>query len=192
MIKTAKNKPQHLKKKEAVDKVADKIKNNEILVLTDYRGEGAGLTVKLVNDLRRRLNKDNAELKVFKNTLTKMALKKLKIEGLDDQLEGPIALVFGEDGATTAKILAEFAKENKIGKEGLPVLKAGYYDGELLDSAKLKQLASLPTKEVLYARLIGSIQSPLYGVVNVLQGTVRSIVYALSDLRKKKEAEGTA
>lgn len=186
---TAKTKPQHLKKKTLIDEVADKIKNSQILVLTDYRGHETGLTVKLVTELRRKLNKEKAEMRVVKNTLTKLALKKLKIEGLDAYLEGPTALVIGEEPAVTSKILVEFAKDNRIGKEGLPELKAAYFDGEVLNKAKIKELASLPSKEVLYSRLMAGMQSPLYGFVNVLQGTIRSLVYALDDLRKKKEAQ---
>jgi len=186
---TAKNKPQHLKKKTMVDEVADKIKNSQILILTDYRGGENGLTVKLVNELRRKLNKEKAELKVVKNTLTKMALKKLKIEGLDEYLIGPTALVVGFEPAAASKILVEFARENKIGKEGLPELRVAYFDGEVLSKAKIRELASLPSKEVLYSRLLGSMQSPLYGLANVLQGTIRKVVYALDDLRKKREAQ---
>lgn len=186
---TAKNKPQHLKKKSLVDEVAEKIEASQILILTDYRGAETGLTVKLINDLRRKLNKEKAELKVFKNTLTKMALKKLKIEGLDEYLKGPTALVIGQEPAAASKVLVEFAKENKIGREGLPELRAAYFDGEVINKAKLKELASLPSKEVLYSKLLAGMQSPLYGLANVLQGTIRKLVYALDDLRKKQEAQ---
>ena len=136
-------------------------------------------------------------MSVSKNTLLKVALdEKLSPEAgeqLKEQLKGPIATVFSyEDAIAPIKILAQFA-QNLItqGREvGLPKIKAGIIDGQFTSAEKIGILANLPTREELIAKLVSTMKSPLAGLVNVLNGNQRKLVYALSAIaRKKSEAK---
>lgn len=168
----------------AVQEVVDKIGRAKALVLTDYRG----LNVKSMTELRRTLTQAGVEYKVVKNTLTLRAAKESGIEGLDSILTGPTAIAFGyEDEVVAAKLLAEFAKTHKQLE-----LKAGVLEGKVLSAQDVKALADLPSKEVLLAKLLGSMQSPISGFVNVLQGNIRNLVYALEAVRKLKEEQAGA
>ncbi|MFY9443440.1 MAG: 50S ribosomal protein L10, partial [Bacillota bacterium] len=120
------------------------------------------------------------------NTLTKLAADKAEIEGLDPYLEGPLAIAFGyEDPVAPAKVIASFVKEYKKLE-----VKAGILDGRVIDAAAVKALADLPGKEQLLAMVLRAVQGPLYGLVNVLQGNLRNLVYAVDAVRRLKEEAG--
>jgi large subunit ribosomal protein L10 len=134
-------------------------------------------------DIRSRLRDSKTSFSVFKKTLLKKVLqeKKISIEKIDDWI-GNIALATNlEDQVAPAKILTELSKS----LEGLEI-KAGLLEGKIIGMDQVKALASLPSKEELIAKLIGSIRSPLYGFVNVLQGNQRGLVSVLSQIRNKK------
>lgn len=153
-------------------------------VLTDFRG----LTVKESTDLRRRLREQGAELRVVKNRLLKRAVQATGITGLDQYLEGPtaIALAFG-DPAAMAKALHQFARDHKN-----LVLKAGILGQRTITAEEVVKLAELPPREVLLGRVLGQMQAPLVGLVSVLQGPVRQLVYVLEAIRKQREEAGEA
>ncbi|HHU52419.1 MAG TPA: 50S ribosomal protein L10, partial [Firmicutes bacterium] len=97
-------------KEAAVAEIQKKLSSSQSVILTDYRG----LNVQEVTELRKKLREVGVEFKVVKNTLTKLAAKNAAIEGLDDLMEGPIALAFGyDDPVAPAKVLAEFAKDHQ-------------------------------------------------------------------------------
>jgi large subunit ribosomal protein L10 len=168
-------------KEALVAEVSKKFSKSQAVVLTDFRG----LTVQEVTELRKQLREAGVEMKVVKNTLTRLAAQKSEIEGLDAFLEGPIALAFGyEDPIAPAKILAEFAKKHKKME-----LKGGVLEGKVIDQETVMALADLPTKEVLLGQLAGVLQAPIRNLVNVLSAPIRNTVYALEAIRKKQAGE---
>lgn len=167
-------------KKAAVSDLKDRLQRAQSVVLTNYRG----LKVADANRLRRTLQQAGVEYRVAKNTLIRIAAHDLGLQGLDPYLEGPTALVISyDDPVAPAKHLTEFAKKTKDVFE----LKAGVLEGQVIDAEGVKDLAATPPKEELIAKLMGSIQSPLVGLVSVLQGNVRELVYALNAIAQKQE-----
>jgi large subunit ribosomal protein L10 len=164
-----------------VEVVYDKMRSCKSAILADYRG----LTVSAVTELRNKLRESNSDLKVAKNTLIKIAVDKIGIEGLDPYLEGPTAIAFGyDDPVAPAKILSEFARTNKDLE-----IKGGVLEGRVITADGVKGLASLPSREVLLGKVLGGMQAPLYGFANVLQGNIRNFVYVLEAVRKQKAGE---
>lgn len=151
-------------KQAVVATLVDKIQNSAAGVLVNYQGINVEDDTKLRADLR----KAGVEYKVYKNTLISKACDQLGYEQLKDCLTGMTALaVSADDPVSAAKILADYAKDHDNF-----VLKAGFVDGELLDQAGVKELASTPSKEVLIGRMLGSIQSSLYSFAYVLQAII--------------------
>lgn len=149
-------------------------------VLTDYKG----INVNKLTDLRRQLRKEGVEFKVVKNTLAKRAANELGIEELNPYLEGPTAIAFSlEDPVAPAKAISNFIKANKVLE-----IKAGLVEGKVISLAGVQALADLPSREMLIAQVVGAMAAPLSGFVNVLQGPVRKLGYALEAIRKQKEA----
>lgn len=167
-------------KKEVVKELKDKLNGSKATILTDYRG----LDVAEITELRRQLREAGVEYKVVKNTLTRIAAKDAGYDFLEDYLVGPTAIAFSEDPVAPAKVLSNFAKEHKDLE-----LKAGMLDGKLLDKDAIKQLADLPSREVLLARVLAGMQAPISGLVNVLNGPLRGLVYALQAIKDKKEQQ---
>lgn len=164
-------------KQKVVAELKDKFSRARAAILTDYKG----LNVAEMTELRSKLREQSIEYKVVKNTLTRLALKDLNYN-LDEYLEGPTAVAFGyDDPVTPAKILMDFAKEHKNLE-----IKGGIVEGRVFDKATVEQLAKLPRKEELIAKAVGSIQSPLFGIVWVLQGPLRDLVYTLQAIQEKK------
>ena len=152
-------------------------------VLVGYKG----LTVKNATALRRRFLAANVEYKVIKNTLTRIAAAEIGIDAeFGAYLEGPTAIAISkEDAVAPAKVLKGFLDETK--SDAITV-KAGLVEGKVIDKAGVEALASLPSREVLLAKLLGSMQAPVSGVVNVLQGNIRNVVYVLDAIREQKQS----
>ena len=122
--------------------------------------------------------------------MTRIAAAELGYESLNSHLEGPTALAYSaEDAVAPAKILKAFVKETKT--EALTV-KAGLVDGQVIDASAVNALADLPSREELIAKLLGSMQAPMSGLVNVLQGNIRNVVYALEAVCAKKAEQESA
>lgn len=146
-----------------------------------------GITVEEVTELRRELRKQKVGFRVIKNTLAKRAFENTVLAPLKDEMSGPTALAYTESEAVAmAKTLTEFAKKLESRVE----VCAGVLDGKLLSKEEVKALASLPSREVLLARLVGSLQSPYAGLVYTLSGVLRKLVYALDAVRREKEKKG--
>ena len=168
-------------KKQVVDEIKERLEKIQGAVLTDYRG----LNVAEVTELRSKLREAGIEFKVLKNTLTRIAAHQVGLQDLDSYLEGPTAIAFGiDDPVAPAKILAEFAKAHKDLE-----IKAGILENKVIDADGVKALAELPSREVLLAKVLGAMQSPMYGFAGSLQGVLRNFVYALDAVREKKAAE---
>jgi len=146
-----------------------------------------GLKVKDATALRNILRKEKIDYEVAKKTLLKLALQKTGLEGVDPKkLEGNIAVAFGyDDEVTPAKILNNFKSKN----EALKIL-GGILENKYIDSAKVVELANIPSRPELLAKLVGSIDSPVSGFVNVLAGNLRGLVQVLKAVSEKKT--GTA
>lgn len=149
-----------------VAEIKEKLEKAQAVVLTKYQG----LTVEEDTQLRKNLREAGVEYRVYKNTLTTLAAKELGLDGIVEFLEGPVSIAFGYDDVTApARILNDFAKDHKALE-----LKAGVVDGELYDSEQIKQLATIPSKEVLIAKLLGSIKSPISSFARVISAIADS------------------
>ena len=157
-------------KMQIVNEFAEKIAKAESFVLVDYRG----LTVEEDTNLRNTLRKGNVEYKVVKNRLMLRAIEKAGIEGIDASVfEGPTAIAISyEDAVAPVKFLTENAK--KVNKTAI---KGGVVEGRVYTCEQLAQIATIPSKPVLIAQLLGMMQSP-----------VRSLAVVLSEIAKKQEA----
>ena len=157
-------------KKTVVAEIKEKFERAQTVVLVDYRG----LNVAEVTDLRNQLRKAGVEYAVLKNTMINLAIEGMGIDDVKAHLEGPTAVAFGyEDMIAPAKILSEFAKKSKK-----LTIKCGVCDGAFLDQKGVVALADLPSKEVLIARLMGSMMS-----------AVSKFVYVVDAIRKQKAGE---
>jgi len=169
-------------KQQAVAELKEKLTGTKGAVLTNYRG----ISVAMDTKLRRKLREAGVEYRVIKNTYTRIAASEAGISGLDPYLEGPTAIAISyTDPVAPAKVISDFIKENKL---QTMEIKAGLVEGKVIDDKGVKALASLPPREVLIAQMLGSMQAPLTGLVNVLQGNIRNLVYALEAVRKQKES----
>ena len=156
-------------KKKAVSELAEKIKQAKVVLLTDYRG----INVADVTDIRSKLRGANTEYKVIKNNITRRALEECKIEGLEDLLEGPTAVILGyDDYLETSKIIYQYAKENEFYK-----IKGGIIDGKVVTTEEIITLAKLPSRETLIAKLAGA-----------LLGNITKLAVALDQVKVQKEA----
>lgn len=164
-----------------VAELKDLLSSSKGAVLVDY----CGLTVAEDTELRSKMREAGVKYMVAKNTFIRIAAKEAGIEGLDAYLEHNTAVAFSpEDPVAPAKILNDFSKDHKALE-----IKAGILDGKVIALDEVKALAELPSREELLAKLVGSMQAPISGLVNVLQGTIRNFVYTLEAVRQKKEQE---
>src|SRR5881394_3261120 len=143
-----------------------KLDGAKALYYTDF----AGLNVKRMTDLRRRLRKANVEYVVIKNTL---ALRAVNESGLvATRLKGQTGLVIAKDAVAAAKVLADFAKEN----DQRPAVKGGLLEGKTLDTAQVKKLATMPSREQMLAELGGGLQAPLSAMLGAMSGLLSMMV----------------
>jgi large subunit ribosomal protein L10 len=164
-------------KEQLVSELAQKLRGASALYYTDF----TGLNVKRMTELRRRLRKSGVEYVVIKNTL---ALRAVNESGLvTERLKGPTGLVLARDAVTAAKLLSDFAKEN----DARPTVKGGLLDGRALDSAQVKQLATMPSRDQMLAELGAGFQSPMAAFVGALNGLLYMFAGALEALRTQRE-----
>lgn len=150
-------------KQQIVEALTGRIKGATSGVFVSY----TGINVKDDTALRHELRKADIEYTVVKNTLTRLAVKNAGYNGLDEVFNGSTAMATTKDYTAAAKMLCDFAKKNDKF-----VIKAGFINGETLDAAGVKNLAEIPSKPVLIAKMLGSMQGPLYGLAYVLQAKI--------------------
>lgn len=168
------------KKETAVAELRGRLAGADNLFFTNY----AGLTVEQITKLRDELRKDGSSYAVVKNTLFSIAAGDDLSKKVEEFLAGPTGVVFaGSDPVAPAKALKQFADDVKSLK-----IKAAYIDGRIVDAAQVNVLAALPPKLELIARMIGSLASPLRGLVTVLSGNQSGLVRVLNAIREQKEA----
>ncbi|MCL2144557.1 MAG: 50S ribosomal protein L10 [Endomicrobia bacterium] len=169
----------NVKNQQEVKNLAEKFKTMKGMILTEYHG----LSVEEISELRSKLRPLNSEYTVVKNTLSEIALKEAGIEA-GDNFSGPTALVIQNgDIVSPAKIVMEFAKTHEKLK-----VKAGFMEGKFINASMVEQLSALPSKEVLIAKMLGTINAPISGFVNVLAANIRGLVTVLDAIGKKQTA----
>ena len=173
-------------KQPIVQAIADDIKDEQSVVIVDYRG----LTVAQDTELRKQLREAGVIYKVCKNTMMKRAFEGTDFAGLEEYLEGPSAMVVSKDDATApARIICKFAKT----AEALEV-KAGVVEGTVYDAAGITELSKIPSREELLSKLLGSLQSPITNLARVLnqiaeQGGAEACEAAAEEAPAAAEAE---
>lgn len=159
-------------KKATVEEVSKAIANAQTMVVAEYRG----ISVASMTELRVNARKEGVYLRVLKNTLARRAVEGTSFANLADHMVGPLVYAASEDAVAAAKVLHQFAKQDdKI------ILKAGSYNGQLLDSAGVAELASIPSREELLSKLLFVMQAPL-----------SSMARGLAALAEKKASEEAA
>ena len=165
-------------KEELVKSLEEKLDKAKSAVFADYKG----LKVSESEELRGKVRAQNSEIMVIKNKLAKIALKNKGIKVDEDIFARPIAITLSyQDEVAGAKEIDTFAKSH----ENLEIL-GGILENEFISADKVKQLAALPSKEDLYAKVVGTIAAPLSGMVNVLSGNIRGLVNVLSQVVSNK------
>jgi large subunit ribosomal protein L10 len=167
-------------KETLVTEIKDRFANAATIVLIDYRG----LTVKEMAQLRGALRETGSEVKVYKNTLTQIALRELALPNMDQFLEGPTAFVFAqEDPVAPAKALVAFAKEHKALE-----LKGGFVQNQLVDADGVKAIAALPSREELIAKLMGTMLNPIRGFMGMANAPASAFARTLQAVADQKAA----
>jgi large subunit ribosomal protein L10 len=152
-----------------IDELKGQLDRAELTVIADYRG----LSVPQLQDLRARLLPLNAEFKIAKNTLTRIAAEQVGIDGLEPTLEGPTAIMFAYgDIVAPAKVLGDFARTSRI-----LTVKSGVLGTQVIGIGDVEAIATLPSREELLGKLVNLLASPMARTVGVLSGPSRSLVY---------------
>lgn len=158
-----------LKKAAEIDLLVERLERSQLTIVADYRG----LSVSQLQDFRTRLRPTEAEFRVTKNTLLRIAAERVGIEGLETHLEGPTAVLFAfGDVVAPAKAVADFARTSRILQ-----VKSGVMNGQVVSAADIDAISSLPPREELIGKLVGMLASPMARVVGVLNGPARSVAY---------------
>jgi len=167
-------------KSDKIDTLKAKIEKAQVAIMTEYKG----YSVDQITSLRRAIQKEGGDYMVTKNTLAKIAVKGTDFEVLADSFKGPIAIAFGfEDQVSPAKAVAKFIKDTKKG-----AIVGGALDGKLLTAKEAEALANLPSKEELYAKILGSINSPASGIANSINAVMSQLTRTMAAIRDTKAA----
>lgn len=167
-------------KENKIESIKEKLSKAQVAIVTEYKG----LSVDEITSLRRKIQKEDGDYTVTKNTLAKIAVKGTEFEILSDCFKGPIALALGfKDQIGPAKALANFIKEVKKGE-----IIAAALDGKLLSAEEAKALATLPSKEEIYAKMLGCVNSPASGIANSVNGVLTKLVRTLDAVKDKLPA----
>jgi large subunit ribosomal protein L10 len=167
-------------KKAVVAEVSGKLAQAQAIVLADYRGLG----VQDMTELRTSARSQGVYLRVFKNTLARRAFAGTPFESLTEHMFGPLAYGISEDPVAVAKVLSDFAKSNKKF-----VIKAGAMPNQMMSVAEVASLASLPSRDELLAKLLGTMQAPITKFVRTLNEVPGKFVRTLAAVRDEKEKQ---
>lgn len=170
--------------KEGVVKgIAERFQGAQGVILTEY----SGLKVSQLTELRREIKKVQGDFRVLKNRLVKRALAESDMKGLVEYFKGPIGVAFSSsDPVALTKVIAKYVESFEALK-----LKVGFVAGKVVNAKELQQISKLPSKEELYAKLLGTLQAPIQGLLRAMQGVPQKLVIALSGIKDKKQAEAS-
>jgi large subunit ribosomal protein L10 len=167
-----------------IDRIAGELESSQAVFAVDYRG----ITVSQVADLRAKLRAADATFTVVKNSLTERAADKAGAEALKTILEGPTALTFVRgDAAAAAKALSDAQRTTEV-----LAFKGGLMDGQVVSPEDIRAIAKLPSREVLYAQLVGTVAAPLNGLARTLNALISGIAVQLGQIRDQGLVGGTA
>ncbi|MDY6826462.1 MAG: 50S ribosomal protein L10 [Bacillota bacterium] len=167
-------------KEKMLEEITEELKQSELVIVTDYRG----LNVKTINELRGKLRQEQCRYRVTKNTMNRLACRTAGVEELEGFFEGPTAIAYSsEDPVAVAKVFNDYTKQNDA-----LLIKGGMLSGKLLDPNEIKALGEIPPREILLAKVVGGFQAPISGLVGVLHGTLRQLVYTVDAVRQQKES----
>lgn len=166
-------------KKAVVAEVSEQIASAQAVVLAEYRG----LTVSEITTLRAEARKSDVYLRVLKNTLVRRAVEGTDFAGLTDDMVGPLMFGVSTDPVAAAKVMSNFAKDNEKF-----VIKAGAMPNEVLSPAGIKALASMPSRDELLSKLLGTMQAPIAKFVQTLNEVPTKFVRGVAAVRDQKEA----
>ena len=162
-------------KQKIIEDLKEKIAKAKAIILVGI----TGLKVKDISELRKKIKTIDGNLKVVKKTLANLAFKEKKLDFNKNKFKEEVALIFGfKDEISPAKIAYQFTLTN----EKLKIL-GGFIENKLKEADEIINLGQLPTKEELFAKLVGTISNPISGLVNVLQGNLKNLVYVLSQIK---------
>lgn len=168
-------------KKQAVDKIADSLKESKSVVFVDY----TGMDVQTQEDFRNKLRESGGVVKIAKNTLIKLAGQKAQLpkEALEDTvLSGQTAMIMATgDAVLPIQVLGKFVKETEK-----PEIKAGVVEGLFQDKDGIIKITKLPSKEELAAQVVGGVAAPMYGLLGTLNANMQKLVYVLDQARQQK------
>jgi len=165
-------------KVEVIKKTQSSIKDSKIVIFTDY----SSMTVEEMANLRKKLLESGDKYQVIKNALIDIAAQKENYKSEIKKSKKQTAVVFGaSDEVMPAKILVEFIKE--IQK---PEILGGLYQGEVISKEDVEKIASIPSREELQAKLVGTIAGPMSGFVNVMAGNIRGLISVINQYKDKK------
>jgi large subunit ribosomal protein L10 len=171
-----------VKKEKIVESLQETFKKCNVGILTDYRG----MNTSEMSDLRRKLRESGIEYRVVKNSLAQFAARNAGIGELADSFTGPVAVAFGYgEVPEPAKILTDFIRTTK----SILSIKGGFFEDRVLSPKDVESLSKLPSREVLIGQLLAGMQSPIYGLVNVLAGPIRGIMGVLQARIQQLEGE---
>ena len=163
-----------------VEAITERMQQSQCLILTDY----TGLTVHAMTAFRRNCRQKGIDCRVVKNRLARIAATNCGMGSLNDHLKGPTAVLFGmESQVEAAQIAVEFAKDNDKLK-----IKGGFVDGKYLDPSQVVALSKVPSREVLLAQMMGSINSPARGLAVATNGVAAALCRAVDAVAKQKAA----
>src|SRR5688500_4805883 len=167
-----------------VEEIAANIRESQAVFAVDYRG----LSVPQAAELRTRLREADTRFRVVKNTLTERAADAAGAEALKSYLDGPTALVFvNGDAAVAAKALSDFRRTS-----GLLTFKGGWMGGDVLSAEQIDAIARLPSREVLYGRLVGMVASPITGLASAMGGLIGGLARQLQQMAEQGLVGGDA
>ncbi len=166
-------------KQDTINNLAEGLKNAKAAVFANFQG----LTVEQSQDLRAKCREQGINVLASKKTLVKQACNDLKLEGVDPtSFQGGVAAFMAtEEETSAARVVNNFAKDHKIVE-----IFGGILEGKYISGDEVKYLANLPTREVLLAKFVGTINAPVSGFVNVLAGNIRNFVSVLNNIKEAK------
>jgi large subunit ribosomal protein L10 len=168
-------------KAEIIDSLEEEFGKSTIGILTDYRG----MTNAQLTALRRKIQETGGDYIVVKNTLARIAAQKTGKDNLAKSFEGPVAIAFGydDDITTPAKAITTFMRESRLNLE----IKGGFTGEHVISKEQVASLSTLPSRDMLIAKVLGTMNAPISGLVNVLAGPIRGLMYVLQAQMKQME-----